>query len=179
MIETHRTETPTTEEVESLTAAMEGLNRVSEQVGRTLTGAFARGAASGKSFETTLRSIGQRFVDIALSAALKPAQSLVGGLLSGLAGSSGTVRPFADGGIIGTPTYFPMARQIGLMGEAGPEAVMPLARGADGKLGVRGGGGGTTVNVAISTPDVESFRRSEAQVAASLARAVGRGQRSL
>ena len=106
------------------------------------TGAFARGVASGKSFETTLRGIGQRFVDIALSAALKPAQSLVGGLLSGLAGSLGSVRPFADGGVVGAPTYFPMARQIGLMGEAGPEAVMPLARGPDGRLGVRGGGGG-------------------------------------
>jgi hypothetical protein len=31
----------------------------------------------------------------------------------------------------------------------------------------------------ISTPDAESFRRSEAQVSASLARAVARGQRSL
>jgi phage-related minor tail protein len=171
---------PTTDTVEGLTAAMEGLNRVSDQVGRTLTGTFARGIASGKSFETTLRGIGQRFVDIALSAALKPAQSLVGGLLGGLTSSLGSVRPFADGGVVGAPTYFPMARQIGLMGEAGPEAVMPLARGPDGKLGVRGGGGGgTTVNVSISTPDAESFRRSEAQVAASLARAVGRGRRSL
>jgi phage-related minor tail protein len=174
---------PTTETVEGLTAAMEGLNRVSDQVGRTLTGTFARGIASGKSFETTLRGIGQRFVDIALSAALKPAQSLVGGLMGGLLGGLGSslpsVRPFADGGVVGAPTYFPMARQIGLMGEAGPEAVMPLARGADGKLGVRGAGGGTTVNVSIATPDAESFRRSEAQVAASLARAVARGRRSL
>src|SRR5215212_8121377 len=95
---------PTTDTVEGLTAAMEGLNRVSDQVGRTLTGTFARGIASGKSFETTLRGIGQRFVDIALSAALKPAQSLVGGLLGGLLGGLGSslrsVRPFADGGVV-------------------------------------------------------------------------------
>jgi phage-related minor tail protein len=40
------------------------------------------------------------------------------------------------------------------MGEAGPEAIMPLARGADGKLGVRGGGGGTVnVMMNIQTPD--------------------------
>ena len=45
---------------------------------------------------------------------------------------------------------FPFAKGIGLMGEAGPEAIMPLKRGADGKLGVAGGGGGnTTVNVSV------------------------------
>lgn len=171
--------------VDGLTGAMDGLNRVTDQFGRTLTSAFARGVSSGKSFEDVLRGIGQRLVDMALNAALKPVGSLLDGLFSGLTGSIGgalgSVRPFADGGVVGTPTYFPMARQIGLMGEAGPEAVMPLARGADGKLGVRGGGGGggVTVNVAISTPDAASFRRSEAQVSASLARAVARGQRSL
>jgi phage-related minor tail protein len=37
---------------------------------------------------------------------------------------------------------FPFAKGIGLMGEAGPEAIMPLKRGADGKLGVAGGSGG-------------------------------------
>jgi phage-related minor tail protein len=44
---------------------------------------------------------------------------------------------------------FPFAKGIGLMGEAGPEAIMPLKRGADGKLGVAGGSGGTTVNVSV------------------------------
>jgi phage-related minor tail protein len=168
--------------VDELRGAMEGLNRVTDQFGRTLTGAFARGIVSGKSFGDVLRGIGQRFVDMALSAAMKPAGSLLNGLFSGLSGSIGGalggIRPFADGGIVGAPTYFPMSREIGLMGEAGPEAVMPLARGADGKLGVRGGGG-VMVNVAISTPDAQSFRRSEAQVAATLAKAVARGQRSL
>jgi hypothetical protein len=59
---------------------------------------------------------------------------------------------------------------------------MPLARGPDGKLGVRGGGGAArpvSVTVNIATPDAESFRRSQAQVAAGLARAVSRGQRAL
>jgi phage-related minor tail protein len=70
---------------------------------------------------------------------------------------------------------------VGLMGEAGPEAIMPLARGPDGRLGVRGGDGGaaTTVNVTIATPDAESFRRSESFVAGQIARAVARGRRSL
>lgn len=59
--------------------------------------------------------------------------------------SSGRMTPFANGGIVTGPTIFPMANGAGLMGEAGPEAIMPLKRGADGKLGVSGGG--TVVNV--------------------------------
>ena len=66
----------------------------------------------------------------------------------------------------------------GLMGEAGPEAIMPLARDADGKLGVRGGGG-AHVTVNIQTPDAQSFQRSQSQVSAAIARAVARGQRNL
>jgi len=65
------------------------------------------------------------------------------------------------------------------MGEAGPEAIIPLARGRDGKLGVRSQGGGVNVIVNISTPDAQSFRQSQSQVAAMMARAVSRGQRNL
>jgi uncharacterized coiled-coil protein SlyX len=65
----------------------------------------------------------------------------------------GNVIPFANGGVVSSPTMFPMARGMGLMGEAGPEAIMPLQRGADGKLGVRAGGGGqggVVINQAIT-----------------------------
>jgi exonuclease VII small subunit len=61
--------------------------------------------------------------------------------------SNSRMTPFANGGIVNGPTIFPMANGAGLMGEAGPEAIMPLKRGADGKLGVSGGGGNTVVNV--------------------------------
>lgn len=95
--------------------------------------------------------------------------------------SRGLVMPFAQGGVVGAPTYFPLGRGLGLMGERGAEAVMPLARGPDGRLGVRAGGGGgsPSVTVNITTPDAESFRRSEAQVSAALARAVARGRRGM
>ena len=66
----------------------------------------------------------------------------------------------------------------GLMGEAGPEAIMPLARGADGTLGVRGGGG-MNVTVNISTPDVQGFAQSQNQVAAMVSRALTRAQRNM
>jgi lambda family phage tail tape measure protein len=69
-----------------------------------------------------------------------------GGVLSG-----GRVMAFANGGIVGGPTIFPMANGMGLMGEAGPEAVMPLKRTSSGALGVVAQGGGDfhlTLNVA-------------------------------
>ncbi len=61
----------------------------------------------------------------------------------------GNVLPFARGGVVTNPKFFPMATGRGLMGESGPEAVMPLRRGPDGKLGVSAAtsGGGTQVNV--------------------------------
>ncbi|HLS19392.1 MAG TPA: phage tail tape measure protein [Paracoccaceae bacterium] len=54
-----------------------------------------------------------------------------------------------SGSVVSQPTVFPFAKGIGLMGEAGPEAILPLRRGPGGKLGVEasGGGGGTVVNV--------------------------------
>lgn len=62
--------------------------------------------------------------------------------------SNGNVVPFANGGVVGGPTVFPMAGgKTGLMGEAGPEAIMPLKRGKDGKLGVSVDGQSDTVVV--------------------------------
>jgi len=47
------------------------------------------------------------------------------------------IQAYADGGVVGGPTMFPMSGgKTGLMGEAGPEAIMPLKRGKNGKLGV-------------------------------------------
>lgn len=70
----------------------------------------------------------------------------------------------------------------GLMGEAGPEAIMPLARGPDGRLGVRASGGGAArpvqVVMNISTPDVTSFHRSQSQIAARMGRVLAQGQRN-
>ena len=58
------------------------------------------------------------------------------------------IKAYADGGVVGGPTFFPMAGgKTGLMGEAGPEAIMPLKRGANGKLGVQAEGGGSSTTV--------------------------------
>ena len=60
--------------------------------------------------------------------------------------------PYAYGGIVNKPTLFPMANGMGLMGEAGAEAIMPLRRHSNGKLGVEasGGMGNVVVNVDAS-----------------------------
>lgn len=78
----------------------------------------------------------------------------------GNAFAAGRIVPFANGGVVSRATAFPMRGGTGLMGEAGPEAIMPLSRGPDGKLGVRAAGrsGGDTnlaVNIVNSAPGTE------------------------
>ncbi|MFN5828859.1 MAG: phage tail tape measure protein, partial [Rhodobacterales bacterium] len=85
------------------------------------------------------------------------------------------------GGVVTGPTGFAMRGGQGLMGEAGPEAILPLSRGADGRLGVQsagGGGRGVSVVMNVSTPDVQGFQRSQGQIAAQVNRMLARGQRN-
>lgn len=161
-----------------LQSALEDADRMARNFGRSLAGALDGAAVRGRSLTDVLRSVGTRLSDLALRAALQPVEQGISGLVSGLFSQ---VTPFAKGGVVGAPTFFPTGRGLGVMGEAGQEAVMPLARGPDGRLGVRAasGAGGPNITVNISTPDVEGFRRSEAQVSAALARAVARGKRAL
>lgn len=75
--------------------------------------------------------------------------------------SGGNVIPFATGGIVSRPTIFPMAKGTGLMGEAGPEAILPLTR-IGGKLGVAAaGGGGTSVTVINNSGQPSRQERSQ------------------
>ena len=62
------------------------------------------------------------------------------------------VVPYRKGGIVDSPTYFQYGgSNLGIMGEAGAESIMPLKRGKDGKLGVIAhGGGSTVVNVSVN-----------------------------
>jgi lambda family phage tail tape measure protein len=187
------------------------LIQLSDRFGDSLARAFAKNLAEGKKLDDMLKGMGQSLLQSGLRQALSGLQSALSGalksLLTGAGGtgsgglgdalgalfggmpalaqggvvSRGMIMPFAQGGVVAAPTYFPLGRGLGLMGERGAEAVMPLARGPDGRLGVRTGGGGraVAVTVNIATPDAESFRRSEAQVSAALARAVARGQRGM
>ncbi len=194
----------------TVTAAFDGELRAMREsmvfAGReaaNLSGAVSRGVGrafdglvfDGMKLSDALKGVAQTITDSVYKIALRPVENAVGGaiangingLASGLfpfaagAGfSQGRVMPFAKGGVVASPAVFPMRGGRGLMGEAGPEAILPLARGADGRLGVQGGGGGRTTNVTIhvSTPDVKGFERSQSQVAAGVARALSRGERN-
>jgi lambda family phage tail tape measure protein len=65
--------------------------------------------------------------------------------------ATGQITAFASGGIVDGATGFNFAGGAGVMGEAGPEAIMPLSRGSDGRLGVKSaGGGGNVININTS-----------------------------
>jgi len=165
-----------------LASSLAEMDRLSRSFGTALGRALDQAAVKGRALDTVLSRLALRLSTLALHAALKPLESGIGGALEGLvSGAVRSVTPFASGGVVAAPTYFPMGNGLGLAGEAGSEAILPLARDSNGQLGVRAAAGAapTTVTVNIATPDVEGFRRSEAQVTAALARAVGRGRRGL
>ncbi|MEH6689886.1 MAG: phage tail tape measure protein [Pseudorhizobium pelagicum] len=166
-------------EAEQLAVVMADLEARSQRFGAALTGALRSAAVGGKGLEDVLRGLGSRLSDIALSAGLKPLETALGRAIGGMVGS---VVPFAEGGVVRSPSFFPMGGgDLGLMGEAGAEAILPLKRGPDGALGVAaaGGGGAAQIVFNVTATDAASFRRSEGQITAMLARSVGRGQRGL
>ena len=162
------------------------------QFGSAIGTAFEGLALKGKSLGDTVRTLAQSFSQVAFRAAFKPLEQTIGNSLNNLFANTGSIGaaantlspntpvPFAKGGVIASPMTFPLGQGTGLAGERGAEAIMPLARGPDGRLGVAASGsGGVNVTFHVTATDVESFRRSETQVAALLARAVDRGQRNL
>ncbi|MCB1362873.1 MAG: phage tail tape measure protein [Rhodobacteraceae bacterium] len=179
---------------ESLAATGQDVATLERGFSRGLRRAFDGVVFDGMRLSDALESVARSMIQTTYSAAIRPVTEHFGGMLAQGVGNlvqgvlpfadgggfaQGRVMPFASGGVVSGPVSFPMRGGIGLMGEAGPEAIMPLARGADGKLGVRGGGGGT-VNVVmnISTPDVAGFSRSRGQIAAQMGRALQRGARN-
>lgn len=158
-----------------------------------LSRAFGEVVFGGTKLNDALRGLAQSMSQTVFNTAMRPVTNAIGGFLAGglnglLGGRkfadggafvSGQVMPFARGGIVSQPTAFGMRGGTGLMGEAGPEAIMPLARGPDGKLGVRSAGGaGVTVVMNIQTPDVAGFQRSQSQIAAQAMQALSRGNRN-
>jgi len=177
----------------ALTDTTRDLGQLERGFSQGLRAAFDGLVLEGRSLTDVLSGLAGKMVNTAYAAAVNPVTNQLGGLLaeglnSAVSGlmpfaegspfSQGRVMPFAKGGVVSTPTTFPMRGGTGLMGEAGPEAIMPLARGPDGRLGVRGAGGGSvTINMNISTPDVQGFQRSRGQIAAQMARVMGRSER--
>ncbi|WP_323014412.1 phage tail tape measure protein [Devosia sp.] len=170
-------------ELNDVSLELERIGDLADGVARAINTAFRGALVDGKSFKSLLGDIARSFADIALKAAIRPLGNLVGGLVENLFTATnpalGGVTPFAKGGVIASPSYFPLGQGLGLMGEAGAEAIMPLQRGPDGRLGVAGGGGGgIQVTFNVTAQDARSFAASEAELSAMLLRAVRRGARA-
>jgi lambda family phage tail tape measure protein len=105
-------------------------------------------------------------------------QSFVGSLFPSAKGNvfaQNKIVPFAYGGVVNKPTLFPMANGMGLMGEAGPEAIMPLRRGRNGRLGVEAASGATSnivVNVDASGTQVQGDDNRGKQLGSAISAAV-------
>lgn len=171
------------------------VNSLSLSIGGGLRKAFDGLVFDGLKLSDALKTVAESMINAAYNTALRPVQNGLGtalteginGIVSGILPfenggtfSQGRVMPFAKGGIVSGPSYFPMRGGTGLMGEAGPEAIMPLTRSADGRLGVQAQGGGRPIHVTmnIQTPDVAGFQRSQSQIAAQMSRALASGQRN-
>jgi len=120
-------------------------------IGSSLESAIREGIMTGKiEGDKILKSL---IADIATAAMhqyiTKPFVDMMGNMVGSADGnvfSGGRILAFASGGVFHSPRIFPMAGGAGMLGEAGPEAVMPLTRNANGKLGVvASGGGGNSV----------------------------------
>jgi phage-related minor tail protein len=156
--------------------------------------AFDGLALQGASLSGVMRDLAQSVAATAYNAAMKPVTDHFGSALAqGMSGfmqnllpfqaggviSQGRITPFAKGGVIDGASLFAMRGGAGLMGEAGPEAIMPLKRGADGRLGVAATQAAPVqVTMNISTPDAASFQRSQSQIAAQMSRALHMGRRN-
>src|SRR4051795_8592449 len=139
---------------------LEQLDRLAQRFGTSLSTAFAKNAADGRRLDDVLNSVGRTLLNASLRAAMKPLRSGLTALFKSALASG----------------RLSISRLVG-----GSRALLKSAL-ASGRLGVSAAGAGARpvqVTVNIATPDADSFRRSEAQVAAALARAVARGQRGL
>eukprot|EP01037_Dinobryon_pediforme_P013990 gene13990-14107_t len=130
----------------SMTTTLSALDLSAQSVSTALNAAFTSASSSAKSFDQVLTTIVSKLATAALKPVAKQAgsslQSFFSQSLSGLSAPAPTAdtsfNPFtlyADGGIVSSPTFFGSGGGLGVMGERGAEAIMPLARGPDGTLG--------------------------------------------
>ena len=133
---------------------VQAISRASEAASAALVD-FATGAEGNfqEMFTTILKQFATFIVQMKImqplfQAALGGLEGYASGFFKSAKGSAfdqgGNVIPFARGGVVQTPTLFAFAQGTGLMGEAGPEAIMPLARTTRGDLGVKSAGGGSS-----------------------------------
>ncbi len=161
------------------------------QLGDSIKDSLLDAVVAADSFEDALAGVVKMLARAAIEAALfntgpfasgSGGGGLLGGIFSSIFGSAkgnvfsggGHVAAYANGGVVGGPTYFPMkGGKTGLMGEAGPEAIMPLTRMSSGKLGVASSGQSST---AITFAPVIDARGADAGAVARMETAIKRAQ---
>jgi tape measure domain-containing protein len=167
---------------------------VGQSLSNAFLASFDKSKKAGDVLRQSLSDTFKKMSADILSQARKPLQdalvniikqigtSIAGGMMGGVplpaypgaangAFFSGGQASFAYGGVVNSPTLFRFAQggvmRPGLMGEAGPEAIMPLRRGPDGRLGVSaaGGGGsrGDTFNIAVNVDASGAQRQGDGQ----------------
>jgi hypothetical protein len=180
---------------QDLEAKVKSLTEVQKGFTSAIKDSFKEFIKGANSAQDVLAKLADKLADIALESALAPLErgisnsSAFQGIFSSLFGSAqgnifsnGNLIPFAAGGVVNGPTMFPMrGRNTGLMGEAEPEAIMPLTRLSHGNLGVMAqGSGGSNIfqnsikvevhieNAGGDLNDPETARRLGSQVADSV-----------
>ena len=140
---------------ESIKTVQEAMADVVVKGIKGMEDALVKFVETGKlNFRDLTRSILSDMARIAIQQTItKPLGNFFENLFKNANGNAfvdGQVQKYAYGGIVKKPTLFPMANGMGLMGEAGAEAILPLRRGSNGKLGVESSGGGSTIiNVSV------------------------------
>ncbi|UWQ59967.1 phage tail length tape measure family protein [Leisingera caerulea] len=143
---------------------------------------------NARGFKDSLSSVLDGLANRVLSSGIDALFGAIWPNAKGNAFSGGRVTAFANGGVVASPTLFPMRGGTGLMGEAGPEAILPLARGSDGRLGVQlqsgggagGGGSGARVDLVVHAAEgvtVEQAGQIAGNVALRLVQASAKAQR--
>lgn len=157
-------------------AALKDLQFAVEGWGRKFTDTLATAVETGKlDFRSLAQSIIGDLLRMTIQAQITiPLFKAIGGATGffakgGVFGPSGQLTAFASGGVVTQPTMFAFGNGTGLMGEAGPEAIMPLKRGAGGRLGVEASGGFGNISVYIDS------RTDRAEVEALARRGVEQG----
>ena len=146
------------------------LSTLGESFGRTMSRAFVDVAFMGQNLDDRLRKLALSLSDLAFKAATRPFEKALGNIFQSIGGGGdarvsffarggipGRQMPslFTDGGVISSPTAFGFNQgHLGVAGEAGSEAILPLTRGSDGRLGVRSAGGASAghITINIATP---------------------------
>jgi tape measure domain-containing protein len=165
------------ENVKSLKSAFDAIEAAADSFGSAMGKALGDAVFGIGNFKEVAKAAFKDLVSTVLEelgklAASKMLQMILGGGLGGGGFSLGGLGlgnlsfGLANGGVLEAPTFAMTASgRMGQVAENGPEAVLPLSRGPDGKLGVQnagGGGGGVTINITNNAPvEVATSQRDD------------------